>query len=243
MEDNNYSKLKGKLFIPIAHTGKANIYKYNNVVIKKYHKDTSEYIRLDLEMFEKLKSIKSKALIHLIDCSYSKALEHPKRDYRIESFSYDYIKRAKFKSIDVSTEYTLNSLYKLRNLVAQLSELGIGLYDCFYGNTIVTDSNMVLIDPDQFFFHNNVGDNYKSNIEAINNMLLSLWNHEYTNFLHPFYDIRDYFTFNDFFKTNYDTYLNDMKNLLDEETPRDFLKKVLKERNYNYGSYEKKIKS
>ena len=50
MEDNNYSKLKGKLFIPIAHTEKANIYKYNNVVIKKYHKDTSEYIMLDHEV-------------------------------------------------------------------------------------------------------------------------------------------------------------------------------------------------
>ena len=88
MEDN-YSKLKGKL---IAHTGKANIYKYNNVSIKKYHEDTSEYVRLDLEMFEKLKSIKSKALIHLIDCSYSTSLEHKIREYRIESFSYYYIK-------------------------------------------------------------------------------------------------------------------------------------------------------
>ena len=204
------------------------IYRDGNLTIKKYNdEDLSDYaLRITEDIFNEVKDVDSKALLHLRDC-YSDLLNiYDDYDYNevgVTGYTYDFIEEDSEPMIDKPMYYTLNSIHELDLLVKEFNKRRILLEDPKAGNSIVTKDNLVIIDPDLFELN-------QSDIELRNNYLVAnryiayKWAREYSIIdegeFNALKNMLCRYSDSDF---NTDYYGSMKRRLLKYKTPREYL--------------------
>jgi 5-methylthioribose kinase len=126
--------------------------------------------------------------------------------------------------IDMPMDYTINTLYEFDKIIKFLNKEKILIGDSHAGNVIITDDNLVIIDPDYYEFNDKAS---RRNRELINFYITDLWAIEYG--LYNYFDKK---ALNDILYKGYmQDYLKENIKRLDEKTPRDLIEKTLRKRN------------
>ena len=151
----------------------ADTYRVGNTTLKIYHEDCYND-RISDEVFDSLKGINNASFIKLRDKKYSK------KDV-IKQYYYDYIEKIDKLMIDLPMDYTYESIIKLQELLNKLNELRIYIEDANEDNVIVSNNNIVVIDPDLYKKYK--GESLRllkaHNRDFIISYITSLWASEY----------------------------------------------------------------
>ncbi len=211
------------------------IYRDGNLTIKKYNdEDLSDYdLRITEDVFNAVKGVDSKALLHLRDC-YSDLLnlyEDPDYDeVGVTGYTYDFIEEDNEPMIDKPMEYTLNSIHELDILVKELNKRRILLEDPKPGNSLVTKDNLVIIDPDLFEINQNDSE-LRNNYSVVNKYIALKWARENSIIDEYEFNCLKRMLFDDFDNDFNTDYYNSMKKRLSRfKSPKDYLYYNLGER-------------
>lgn len=200
----------------------SQIYKVGDKIIKRYKDGEDDYVRLQKEVFDILKKSNLPAFMKLRDVYTEDVQLFVDDDFKemITAYSYDYIETINKKMIDLPMEYTLSSMCELKKLVEFLNNNNVLIGDSSAANCLVTEDNLVVIDPDYFEINDKCEE---ENLKEINHYISDLWCEEYG--LKSMDDIR--LISKQFYDKNIDLYLYKMNMRLTEETPREFITKTL----------------
>ena len=148
----------------------AIVYKLENGISFKEYFCSGDTI-ISQSMFEFLKSVNNPNFINLID-RYYKSLKvkdykaflksisdtTPTEDirnidtYKIDAYTYYWIEQESIDFLEEDKEYILENFRALLNLADYFSQNRIGLADIKTDNVICNQNNIVLIDPDMYYF-------------------------------------------------------------------------------------------
>ena len=163
----------------------ASVYKSGDTAVKVFDQVDFRSETIDENLFNELKEIELNGFIKLYDysiemCSSDSKHKSPyaKKKRIVSSYTSKYYKPSKEMMIDKPMEYTINSLYELKKVYEELNNRGIEIVDAHQENVIITEDNLVIIDPDRFYFSNYP--NY-INEKRIIEYIISLWKEEYKN--------------------------------------------------------------
>ncbi len=216
-----FTDIKGNLNSDISH-----LYIDGNKVIKVYNEDINDFNRLDKDIFDKLSKLDSKAFLKLRDY-YGVNVKRIIDDKEIPmttAYSYDYVNRKDKFMIDMPMDYTINTLYEFDKIVKYLNDEKILIGDSHAGNVVISDNNLVIIDPDYYEFSNFAK---RRNRELINFYITDLWCLEAG--LSNYFDRKAVTDI--LYKGYMQDYLKENIKRLDEKTPRDLIEKTLRKRN------------
>lgn len=129
----------------INYGNTANIYKIDNNIFKKYYLYTNSNFRIDLEIFKILKQINSNNMIKIYELLYDDI-------NLLETSGYlaKYYENKRINIFDKDLDYVLDNINYIEKLFDELSKNIIMVHDVKYKNTILTDENIILIDPDAY---------------------------------------------------------------------------------------------
>ena len=161
-----YTKDNNKIFIPNSILNKENghgkcgtVYKYNDdLCIKIYNRGIDfDHCLLNTDIYEDLKKIKSDNLVDI-----KMALYKDKENKRItDAYLLTYYEEKYDDFLEIYTDYLLYNLEEIFKLIKEISIFKIRLHDLKRENLILTKNNIVLIDPDRWYY------NFLSSIEAV----------------------------------------------------------------------------
>ena len=161
-----YTKDNNKIFIPNSILNKENghgkcgtVYKYNDdLCIKIYNRGIDfDHCLLNTDIYEDLKKIKSDNLVDI-----KMALYKDKENKRItDAYLLTYYEEKYDDFLEIPTDYLLYNLEEIFKLIKEISIFKIRLHDLKRENLILTKNNIVLIDPDRWYY------NFLSSIEAV----------------------------------------------------------------------------
>lgn len=146
------------------------IYKYGDMILKKYFLSTEHFIRIKKDVFDFLKNTDYSCIIKLYN-AYMKTNYSGKSKllfrinnyskFTIDAYTAKFYEKFDIDPVFISKEYLLESFYKIESFFNFLSKNKIRVYDIKRGNTIFTESGIVLIDPDLYEFI------YESSVEKL----------------------------------------------------------------------------
>ena len=161
-----YTKDNNKIFIPNSILNKENghgkcgtVYKYNDdLYIKIYNRGIDfDHCLLNTDIYEDLKKIKSDNLVDI-----KMALYKDKENKSItDAYLLTYYEEKYDDFLEIPTDYLLYNLEEIFKLIKEISIFKIRLHDLKRENLIFTKNNIVLIDPDRWYY------NFLSSIEAV----------------------------------------------------------------------------
>lgn len=161
-----YTKDNNKIFIPNSILNKENghgkcgtVYKYNDdLCIKIYNRGIDfDHCLLNTDIYEDLKKIKSDNLVDI-----KMALYKDKENKSItDAYLLTYYEEKYDDFLEIYTDYLLYNLEEIFKLIKEISIFKIRLDDLKRENLIFTKNNIVLIDPDRWYY------NFLSSIEAV----------------------------------------------------------------------------
>ena len=161
-----YTKDNNKIFIPNSILNKENghgkcgtVYKYNDdLCIKIYNRGIDfDHCLLNTDIYEDLKKIKSDNLVDI-----KMALYKDKENKSItDAYLLTYYEEKYDDFLEIYTDYLLYNLEEIFKLIKEISIFKIRLHDLKRENLILTKNNIVLIDPDRWYY------NFLSSIEAV----------------------------------------------------------------------------
>ena len=133
------------------------IYKYRDMIIKKYWYCT-EYAIGD-NMFNKLCSIDNKHLIKLYELytilsDYEYDYYKQRNLFSKDGYTAKYYKKDSINPVLESSNYLIENIEGIKELIEILSSYKIIMKDTKIGNSIIQNSGIVLIDPDYYEFSN-----------------------------------------------------------------------------------------
>lgn len=134
----------------INHGCCGEIYKYKNDCVKLYYDSSLSNGKISKKVFETLKEIDSDYFVKLKDLLYQEGLRE------FSAYTMKYYKAEELNILDLDTDYTLYMFHEYLKLFNEFSEKKIITYDVKRNNTIYDGKNLILIDPDLFYFSNNV---------------------------------------------------------------------------------------
>ena len=151
----------------------ADTYKVGDTTLKIYHDDCYGD-RISDKVFDNLKTVNNACFIKLRDKEYGD-------NNIIKQYYYDYIEKVNKLMIDLPMDYTYESIIKLQELLNMLNELRIYIEDANSENVIVSNNNIVVIDPDLYKIYNRESlNNLKEhNRDFIIRYITDLWANEY----------------------------------------------------------------
>ncbi len=126
------------------------IYKFSDdLCIKRYDRDIYfDYCLLNTSIYDDLKTIKSDNLVDIKMPLY----KDKNYKYTADAYLLSYYEE-KYKSfLEIPTEYLLYNLEEILKLIKEISEYKIRLDDLKRENIILTKDNIVLIDPDRWYY-------------------------------------------------------------------------------------------
>ena len=154
-----YTKDNNKIFIPNSILNKENghgkcgtVYKYNDdLCIKIYNRGIDfDHCLLNTNIYEDLKKIKSDNLVDI-----KMALYKDKENKSItDAYLLTYYEEKYDDFLEIYTDYLLYNLEEIFKLIKEISIFKIRLHDLKRENLILTKNNIVLIDPDRWYFDN-----------------------------------------------------------------------------------------
>ena len=154
-----YTKDNNKIFISNSILNKENghgkcgtVYKYNDdLCIKIYNRGIDfDHCLLNTDIYEDLKKIKSDNLVDI-----KMALYKDKENKSItDAYLLTYYEEKYDDFLEIYTDYLLYNLEEIFKLIKEISIFKIRLHDLKRENLILTKNNIVLIDPDRWYFDN-----------------------------------------------------------------------------------------
>ena len=160
-----YDKNNNKVTIPdevltkiISNKGNCGtIYRLNKELCFKYYNKTeiADFI-LNEDMFQALKTINNPSLVNIKQLLY----KDKESKFKAKAYILEYYQSVYDNILTVPSEYLLDSLEKILKLAEELSKENIRVFDLRESNIILTNKNIVLIDPDRWYF--NIIENEKS---------------------------------------------------------------------------------
>ena len=152
-----YTKDNNKIFIPNSILNKENghgkcgtVYKYNDdLCIKIYNRGIDfDHCLLNTDIYEDLKKIKSDNLVDI-----KMALYKDKENKSItDAYLLTYYEEKYDDFLEIYTDYLLYNLEEIFKLIKEISIFKIRLHDLKRENLILTKNNIVLIDPDRWYY-------------------------------------------------------------------------------------------
>lgn len=204
----------------INHGCCGGIYKYKNDCVKLYYDLSLSNGKIDKKVFEKLKEIDSDYFVKLKDLLYQEGLQE------FSAYTMKYYSAEKLNILDLDTEYTLYMFHEYLKLFNKFSEMKIIAEDVKRNNTIYDGKNLILIDPDLFYFSNNIEDCKVSNYNKLLRLFRSIYleevkeNFELDYSKNPFTNLGELFNLE--MGPNMDNEL--AKKLKKYKNPRDYFK-------------------
>lgn len=204
----------------INHGCCGEIYKYKNDCVKLYYDSSLSDGKINKKVFEKLKEIDSDYFVKLKDLLYPKGLQE------FSAYTMKYYIAEELNILDLDTEYTVYMFHEYLKLFNKFSEKKIIAEDVKRNNTIYDGKNLILIDPDLFYFSNNVEYCKISNYNRLLQLFRSIYLEEVKKILdldyskNPFTDLGDLFNLE--MGPNMDNEL--AKKLKKYKNPRDYFK-------------------
>lgn len=204
----------------INHGCCGEIYKYKNDCVKLYYDSSLSNGKINKKVFETLKEIDSDYFVKLKDLLYPKGLQE------FSAYTMKYYSAEELNILDLDTEYTLYMFHEYLKLFNEFSEKKIIAEDVKRNNTIYDGKNLILIDPDLFYFSNNIEDCKVSNYNKLLRLFRSVYleeikeNFELDYSKNPFTDLGELFNIE--MGPNMDNEL--AKKLKKYRRPRDYFK-------------------
>lgn len=154
-----YDKNNNEIIIPasvldneIGHGQCATVYRYTeDLCFKRYDRDIKiKRNFLDTSIYDCLKGIDNPSRVDIKKLLY----EDINNKYTADAYLLAYYKEVYQDLLEVPTEYLLYNMEEIFKLIEEISKLQIrfDLYDLKRSNLILTDTNIILIDPDTWFF-------------------------------------------------------------------------------------------
>ena len=124
------------------------IYKFSDdLCIKRYDRDIYfDYCLLNTSIYDDLKTIKSDNLVDI------KMPLYKDNKSIIDAYLLTYYKEQYDDFLEIPTEYLLYNLEEILKLIKEISEYKMRLDDLKRENIILTKDNIVLIDPDRWYY-------------------------------------------------------------------------------------------
>lgn len=166
----------------LNHGNCANVFRYGNIILKEYYPGTSYFFRLKPKVFDILKNINNRHFIELFDI-YKDMDSLDLFIYRIKKSSFitdaytaKYYPEDPINILYEPTDYILDNFRELEILFKIFTNNKILTSDVKRDNTIMTNDNIIIIDPD-LFFHSSDPQYYISlkNKISILNLLKSIF--------------------------------------------------------------------
>lgn len=132
------------------------VYTNEKNVFKVYFKNTLDEFRLDEEIFEFIKQIDSQNLMEIYEIYTKASLKNAfgsltqYNDFQIDAYLAKYYKKDDINVLLKHKDYLLESLEEIEKQFACFTEYLIFLDDIKFENSICTENEIVLIDPDCF---------------------------------------------------------------------------------------------
>ena len=126
------------------------IYKFSDdLCIKRYDRDIYfDYCLLNTSIYDDLKTIKSDNLVDI-----KMALYKDKENKSItDAYLLTYYEEKYDDFLEIYTDYLLYNLEEIFKLIKEISIFKIRLHDLKRENIILTKDNIVLIDPDRWYY-------------------------------------------------------------------------------------------
>ena len=147
------------------------VYKYKDMILKKYWNYTDFAISEDV--FDKLCTIDNKHFIKLYEMftiilndeykeKYDK-FQEGKRFFYIDGYTAKYYQSSSINPMLEKSNYLINSIEGLKELVEILSKNKIMMHDTKTLNTIINSSGIIIIDPDYYELSNQDIESIKNN--------------------------------------------------------------------------------
>lgn len=133
----------------VDHGCCGEIYKYKDDCIKVYYSSALLNSKISKKIFHSLKEIDSNYLVNL------KKLLYLENSQEFSAYSMKYYQAKELNILDMDTEYTLYIFHEYLKLFNKFSEKKIIADDVKRDNIIYDGANLILIDPDLFYFSNN----------------------------------------------------------------------------------------
>lgn len=132
----------------VGHGVCATVYRYSDdLCIKRYDRDIYfDYCLLNTSIYDDLKTIKSDNLVDI------KMPLYKDNKSIIDAYLLTYYKEQYDDFLEIPTEYLLYNLEEILKLIKEISEYKIRLDDLKRENIILTKDNIVLIDPDRWYY-------------------------------------------------------------------------------------------
>lgn len=137
----------------------SNVYRLQDKIFKLYFEYTNKHFRISQDIFEILKDIDNPNFIKLFNFyitedaigvdSYLFKLVTEQRG--IEAYTAKYYKKSDLNPLDINKDYLLDNIRRIEELFNILSHESIIVDDIKLDNLIITNSDIVLIDPDCYF--------------------------------------------------------------------------------------------
>ena len=127
----------------------ANIYRLDDIVLKKYKLDCSYRYFLSKNVFERLKKIHLPNIVTLLEYYYS----YPGRLYHMLPFDGYTMKYVDSKDLNIlyeSTNYLLETITSLEKTCFLLAKNKIAIHDAHHSNIIFHENGATIIDIDLF---------------------------------------------------------------------------------------------
>lgn len=123
-------------------------------IFKTYFKDTLNMYRIQIEMFNWLKTLREECFIKLYEVyknsSRFEILKDKKETFIVDAYTAKYYKEEKINILYKSIDYLLDNFKKLEDLFAIFSNNGVLTDDVFRKNVVLTSNGIIIIDPDLF---------------------------------------------------------------------------------------------
>ena len=121
----------------------ANVYHYNDELLKRYFIYAKPELRITDDLFSLLTSIDSSNLVKLHKLY---------KDEKNETMAYtmDYIEPTTIDFLDYKPSVLLEYLREVERLVDKLTEENVRVMDLKNTNVVTTESGIVIIDPDKY---------------------------------------------------------------------------------------------
>ena len=148
------------------------VYKYNNNALKIYNDDTADNIRLKIKQFEQFKTITNPHFIRLIKVFPFKI----NQNFLVDAYESSFYEKDSTSIIEKPIDYLLDNIAEIEMLLTYLTNEHILTHDLRYHNVILQKNNIVLIDPDSFYFYTDstryIGNKNKENLVTLINTIL-----------------------------------------------------------------------
>lgn len=169
----------------LFYGGCSGIYALDDkLCLKKYFSYTSDKCRLDYNTYKLLKEINSPNTNNIHDLYYEKHLiedvdfliSNP-NNFQTDAYSFEFLEDDNKNIMECSTEYLLENMVALEQLIKILTDYKVFMRDLKRSNTVYNGDNIVLIDPDCYKVNNKDSYRYilKNNNCQLKNLFIDLF--------------------------------------------------------------------